>query len=179
MLTRASRLLDLIVVVMAALAGLLLLASAVSLLYEVLMRYFVGRPLVWVIELNEYMLLYVTFLAAPWVLRNDGHVAVDILVSAVGPRLRAVLGLLATFIGAVICLVLMMYGWEVAWDFYRRGVGSGTLLNVPKAPIVAVIPAGSLVLFLQFCRQVTRHVQTWRGLAPVGPAGGSDRRGEG
>ena len=50
------------------------------------MRYFLNRPLVWVLELTEYALLWVTFLGAAWLLRQGGHVQVDVIVDFMSRR---------------------------------------------------------------------------------------------
>ena len=43
-----------------------------SVCLEIIMRYFLNWPLVWVVELTEYGLLHVTFLGAAWLLRQGG-----------------------------------------------------------------------------------------------------------
>jgi len=46
---------------------------------DVFMRNVTGAGLSWVIELMEYAMYVATVFAAPWVLREGGHVSVDIL----------------------------------------------------------------------------------------------------
>jgi C4-dicarboxylate transporter DctQ subunit len=47
---------------------------------EILMRYFLNRPQIWAVEVTEYTMLYITFLGSAWLLREEGHVKMDILI---------------------------------------------------------------------------------------------------
>lgn len=161
---------------MAVLAGGLIIFAMLSVVAEVVTRSFMGRPLVWVIEISEYLLLYITFLGTPWLLREEGHVRVDILLRAVNPRVRAFLEALSSVVGASICLILVVYGGQIAWDAYRRGVYNPTILQFPKAPLLAVIPAGSLFLTVQYVRRLAGSIRDWQvsGAAMKGKTDGRD-----
>jgi TRAP-type C4-dicarboxylate transport system permease small subunit len=147
---------------LAFLSALLLAFIMLSICLEVIMRYFLNRPLVWVIEITEYSLLYITFLGTAWLLRREGHVTVDILLVRLNPKTRAALGLFSSIIGIVISLVLIWYGSEVAWDHYQRGVFKPTVLQFPTAPILAIIPTGSVILAMQFIRRGYVFLRKWR-----------------
>ncbi len=146
----------------AFLSALLLAFIMLSICLEVIMRYFLNRPLVWVIEMSEYALLYITFLGTAWLLRREGHVTVDILLVRLNPKTRAVLGFFSSIIGIVISLILIWYGSEVAWDHYVRGVFKPTVLQFPTAPVLAIIPIGSIILAMQFIRRGYLFLRKWR-----------------
>ncbi|MBW1997053.1 MAG: TRAP transporter small permease [Deltaproteobacteria bacterium] len=148
-----GRFFDRIIETLAFLAGVLLSFILVSVSIEVFMRYFLNRPLQWVIELTEYALLYVTFLGSAWVLKEERHISVDVIVSTMSPRTQAYLGLVGTGIGIVVCLVLIWFGFGTAWDHFVRKVYNPTILEFPKAPIIAIIPVGSIFLIIQFVRR--------------------------
>ena len=62
---------DHILRILVAIACVILSLVMLSVCLEVFLRYFLNRPQVWVIELSEYALLYITFLSAAWVLKSD------------------------------------------------------------------------------------------------------------
>ena len=64
---------------LAAMAGGLILFACLIVSYEVFMRYFLNSPTSWTLEISEYCLLWITFLGTAWLLREDGHVKVDLL----------------------------------------------------------------------------------------------------
>ena len=148
--------------IFALLSALLLAFIMLSICLEVVMRYFLNRPLVWVIEMSEYALLYITFLGTAWLLRREGHVTVDVLLVRLNPKSQAALGLFSSIIGIAISLVLIWYGSEVAWDHYQRGIFKPTVLQFPTAPILAIIPIGSIILAMQFIRRGYLFLRKWR-----------------
>ncbi|RLB19362.1 MAG: hypothetical protein DRG63_01005, partial [Deltaproteobacteria bacterium] len=77
---KLASLIDRITDAMAIVAALLLFFMMFSICLEVVLRYFDLQPLTWVTEITEYILFYVTFLGAPWLLKEDGHVRVDIII---------------------------------------------------------------------------------------------------
>ena len=72
----------------AVLAMFILVGLVVCVSMEVVMRYFAGSPTRWVNEFSEYALLWLAFLAAPWILREDAHVKVEMLTETLSPAWR-------------------------------------------------------------------------------------------
>jgi TRAP-type C4-dicarboxylate transport system permease small subunit len=64
-LKTAGKIYDLIVTALAVMAGILLVFMILSVSWEVITRYFLNNPTIWVIEISEYTLLYLTFLVGP------------------------------------------------------------------------------------------------------------------
>jgi TRAP-type C4-dicarboxylate transport system permease small subunit len=127
------------------------------------MRYFLNQPLQWIIEITEYALLYITFLATAWLLKREGHVTVDVILNRLGKRTQSFLGIFSSVIGIIVSSCLIWYGVEVAWDHFQRGIYNPTVLEFPKAPIIAIIPLGSLVLLFQFLRRAYGHLMKLMG----------------
>ncbi|MHB8983910.1 MAG: TRAP transporter small permease [Carboxydocellales bacterium] len=157
---RINRIIDLIFKGMLYLAGILIIFLMLSITLGIVMR-LMGRPLIWVIELNEYVLLYITFLVGPWVLRKDAHVRVDIVLNWVSPRIQTVLMVLNSLVGLCVSLLITFYGARVSLDLLLRGVYNPTLLSFPKGPLVAIIPIGFLLLSVQFLYQI---INSWTKL---------------
>lgn len=135
------------------LSGLLLLFLMLITCYEVVMRYLFRSPSGWVVEVCEYMLLYITFFGTTWLLKHDRHVRVDILVALFKPKLRRILGLVTCLMGATSCSFLVVYGTLNTFEHFQNGTLVIQTLNTPKWTLVAVIPLGSFLLVIQFLRQ--------------------------
>ena len=108
-----ERLFDRILSLFMALACIILCLVMLSIGLEVVLRYFFDRPQVWVIELSEYALLYITFLGAAWVLKADGHVTVDLFTALLNSRVRAICSLVSFIVCVLVSLVLVVYGARV------------------------------------------------------------------
>lgn len=138
---------------MTFLAGLLLVFIMMAVCGDVILRTFFELPQMWVTEVTECLLLYITFLTTAWLLRDDGHVRVDILLNRLKPRTVAFLGIVSSGIGILVSVVLVIFGAMITWDYYQRGVYTPSAMEFPVYVILIIIPIGSLALFLQFVRR--------------------------
>jgi len=145
---------------MAILAGILLAFAVLSVSVAVATRYFLGYPIGWVIEISSYILLYITFLVAAWVLREEGHVAVDIVLERLRPRTRSLINIGTSTISAVVCFILTWYGIRVTWDLFQTSYFTPTELELPKWIINAIIFVGSFLLFIQFLRRSYGYLES-------------------
>jgi len=66
-------------------SGVSLIIMTIVILYGVFGR-MIGLSVVWTNELATYLMICVTYMAAPWVLKQDGHVKVDIFLSNLKPE---------------------------------------------------------------------------------------------
>lgn len=146
-----------------ALTGLLTIA-------EIIMRYFFRRPIPGAIELSEYGLLFITFLAAPWVLKRDAHVTMDLAINHLTPRARLFLNMVTSIVCLLICSILFWHGAKSAWYYVQISYRLPTPMMPPAAPLLLIIPVGFLLLFAQFIRRTLGYIQQW------GMPDASDRR---
>jgi TRAP-type C4-dicarboxylate transport system permease small subunit len=153
-----SKGLDLAENIFAFLSGILLLISVLSVTLEVASRFFFNQSFVFVSELNEYILLFMPFLAAAWLLRQNGHITVDLLDRVLPQRVLTVLNVFIAFVGFVVSGFLVWYGTVVALDAYQRDLLSLTVVQFPQVYVLAVIPLGSLLLLLEFIRKGYRVI---------------------
>ncbi|MBW2609306.1 MAG: TRAP transporter small permease [Deltaproteobacteria bacterium] len=144
---------DFILSLLAVIGMVLLFMMMLAVCWEVFTRYFLGRGTIWVIELSEYTMLYMTFLGTAWLLKNEGHVEMDIIMAFLNPRTQRFLKVTTSIISGLLCLLLTWSGIEVAVDHLQRGLHQPTLVAPPDFPIFIVIPIGFFLLFVQFMRR--------------------------
>jgi C4-dicarboxylate transporter, DctQ subunit len=145
-----SKALDSALSVLAVLSGLLLLFVTFSIGYSIFARAVGIRGPAWVVQFNEYALLWITFLAAGWVLRRGKHVSVDLVTGRLRQRGRAVMEMVHGFLGMGVSVILLCYGAMVVRSHYLRGVTDVQVVDMPKYLILIVIPFGFLWLAVQF-----------------------------
>ena len=161
-ISKLGRVFDSAIGIMARLSDVILMFLMLSVCADVILRYFFNRPQAWIVEISEYLLLYITFLGAAWVLKNEGHVIIDILVARVTPRPSAALGIISSVIGTFVCLVVFWFGTVETLDIFKRGVPNPSVLEFPKAPLVAIIPFGSFFFMIQFIRRTFGFMRSFR-----------------
>lgn len=150
---------------LAFLGALLMGGMALWITYEVLMRYLFQSPTIWAVDLSEYAMLWAAFFAAPWVLRREGHVRVEVLVERANPARQRALGVFTSVIGALGCAVMAWQGGVTVWDFYVRGTMVAREWQVPQWIVYLVIPFGSALLTVEFVRRAHRYLRASEGEA--------------
>jgi C4-dicarboxylate transporter DctQ subunit len=153
----------------AALGSILFAFVTLAICAGVVLRYGFNRPLAWVDEMSEYALLWMTFLGTSWVLRQNGHVRVDILMQFFSPAALRKCGLFSSACGVAAALVLVVFGTNVTWTAALRGSFKSTGLDLPTWIVVSVIPLGGLLLLARFSRM---FVEYYRGERDFGAADG-------
>jgi TRAP-type C4-dicarboxylate transport system permease small subunit len=134
--------------------------------YGVVMRYFFKSPSIWVVQTCEYALLWMVFLGATWLLREKGHVAVDIIYSHLRDRSRSFLNLVTFSMAGIACAVIVFFGTQYTWQTVIFGITDVRALTVPKYAVFIIIPFGSLLLCIQFFRmgwEGFRQIKTGKG----------------
>ena len=143
------------------LGSLLLIGLMVTTNLDLFMRFVFHSPIIGMDEITELFLLYLTFLGTAWVYHEDGHVVVDVLLyNLVEGRRKTLLLVQNHVIVGIISLVLVYYGTVTTIDYIVRDVRNPTILEMPIALAVCIIPIGAFVLLLEVVikiRQLLRH----------------------
>jgi C4-dicarboxylate transporter DctQ subunit len=160
LLAKAIKIYDRVIDSAAFLTGILVIFLMLSVGLEVALRYFLGRPTSWVVEIAGYILLFIPFLVAAWVLRREGHVKMDLVLTRLRPKNQSLVNAVTSFIGAIVCFVLALSGLKTS--LYFRGYQTPTILMLPKSLIIAIIFVGSFLLFIQFMRRTCIFLGKWK-----------------
>ncbi|MFH1756842.1 MAG: TRAP transporter small permease [Pseudomonadota bacterium] len=159
---KLSRIFDRVIRAGIILAAVLLILVMFSVNAEIFTRYITGHSLIWVVEISEISLLFITFLGVAWVLKKGGHVSVDILVNRLAPRTRAMFNAATSIVGAFAVLPLIWYGAQVTWTHYQKSLYEATALEIPNVAILFIIPLGSIFLFIQLLKKMYGYVREWQ-----------------
>ena len=126
--------------------------------HEVIARYLFNSPTLYSVELSEYLLILLAFIAAGWVMQEDRHVRMHSFVHLLPERMQHFLACLTSGIVFLFCGVLIWYGFKAAYIAWRGEYHSSSLLNMPMWIPYLIIPLGSLLLALQVIVQFCTHV---------------------
>jgi len=128
-------------------------------------RYFLNRPLVWGVEVCEYILLGITSLGLAWLLKQDRHVKVEIVLAQLKPKAQALTNAITSGLGAITFAIIVWYGGQRVWELYQWGAQTTKVLFVPKAPLVGFLILGCLLLVIQFVRRSWGYLNSWKSLS--------------
>jgi C4-dicarboxylate transporter, DctQ subunit len=164
---KAGKIFDRLLDFFAILAGVIASFITVAVCLGIVSRYFLNRPLSWVVEISEYGLLYMTFLSVAWVLKHEQHVSVDLVYSRLNDRQKAVASLFTSVVAAIVFILITYYGFKVTKSQFDTKYFTPTILEAPKFAITLIIPIGTLLLLIQIIRKIYRLVTHWGDASSV------------
>ena len=146
------------------LAGIFLMIVVLCVAAAIIAR-IAGNPFSWVNEIGGYCLLVIPFLVFAWVLKQEQHIVLDMVLNQVKPNTRDLMNSITSIVCAIVCLVLVWYGIKVSLNLQQMGYFTPTFLELPKFIFIAIIPFGCLLFFIQF---LIRAYSSWmeRGIRP-------------
>jgi TRAP-type C4-dicarboxylate transport system permease small subunit len=142
------RLIELLAVV----AGMLLAAMVVAIVLDVVVRNLGLQPPAHTLTVTEYGLLYVTMLGAPWLVREKGHVYIELLTAAVSPRTRFWLTRVVYALCVLTCAVIFWFSLDVTIAHYQRDVIDVRSFDMPRWLLTASMPLSFGLMAIEFGR---------------------------
>jgi TRAP-type C4-dicarboxylate transport system permease small subunit len=142
------RLLELLAIV----AGLMLAAMAFAIVLDVVVRNLGLQPPAHTLTLTEYGLLYLTMLAAPWLVREKGHVHIEVVTAALPPRARFWLTRAVYALCVLTCAVIFWFSLKVTIAHYQRSVIDVRSFDMPRWLLTASIPLSFGLMTIEFGR---------------------------
>ncbi len=163
-ITRATAVFDRSMDLLSYLARVFVILQVLLVTGDVVGRYFFRKPIIGAVEITEVMILWIAFLGAAWLLKEGGHVRMEIVVSRLKPEAQTVLNIITSIMSAIVCLVLVWYGIRVTADAFRAGTLQAGLIGIPTSLVIIIIPIGSFLLFIQYIRVTYGY---WTGTTKV------------
>lgn len=142
--------------------GIVSLFVMLSVIYEVVSRYFFNAPTLWSMEVNQYLFCAITLLGGGYCLLRDGHVRVDVLYPKLSPRGQAISDFCCFPLALLFCGFLIWFGWQETWDSIVGHRLSDSVIALPLWPVWLVVPAGGLLLGMQVISRLLRRVEDMR-----------------
>jgi TRAP-type mannitol/chloroaromatic compound transport system permease small subunit len=137
----------------------LILGLALVIGYEVVMRYGLGRPTVWVHEFSVMLFGTAMIISGAYVLRHNGHITMDIVYGMFSERNRAILDVLTYFLLTLpFILVLLWFGGERAWKSLLTLEQDSTQWGPPIYPLRIMLPIGAFLFLLQSLAKLVRDL---------------------
>jgi TRAP-type C4-dicarboxylate transport system permease small subunit len=137
-------------------AGLILAAITLAVAGDVV-SYATGfGSLVWTADMAAYGLLYATLMAAPWLLREGGHVTIESIRRTAPEGVQRVLRVLVGLVGAATCGLLAWGGVMLVQDSLARGAIDYRAIAIPRWVLYAPLPVSFALLGVEFLRGIGR-----------------------
>ena len=144
-----------------AVGCVIMVFQVLSVSADVFSRYFFNISFLWVTPINEWGLVYLTFLGAAWLQREKGHVGDDSVDSLLPAPVRRFFRSIGVILAIASCGVLFVYGAYVVWQLYEKNTYDFFKLeSIPLYAVYVVIPFGGFLWLLQIVRELVSESQS-------------------
>jgi TRAP-type C4-dicarboxylate transport system permease small subunit len=156
---------DKIVTAMMVIGAALIIIDMLAVSIDVIVRYLVGVTYTGLFELTEYSLLWMTFLATAWLLKDDGHIKLDLVLDRLNPRRKVITNIATAIICEILLCFLIWYSVKLTVNDIQYATYLSTVLQPIRWPIEIIISIGYILLFIVMLRKIFGHLKTWQTLS--------------
>ena len=147
-----SKALAVLVNLLATIAGATLVWLMISVITSVLMRNAGLQPFAWLFTSAEYGLLYMTMLGAPWLVREKGHVHIELVTAALPDGARRIVSRIVAIACVLVCLILAWKGVELFLKNIERGDYDTRAYYYPRWMLTIAFPISFGLMAIEFSR---------------------------
>lgn len=143
----------------------------VAIIYMTTSRFFGWSYNTLTITFIEYGFLYILFLGSPWLVRNRGHVYIEMLTAAVPDPVRVVLSRAIALVAAVTCLLWTWYTWQIFLERWEDSMMFDELRGQQDIRLwvsTVAFPLGFLLMGIEFLRFIFTKDPMHSGMAGIG-----------
>jgi TRAP-type C4-dicarboxylate transport system permease small subunit len=140
----------------AFMAGLAVLALTVMITFDVLMRYFLNQPQLFVDELASFLLVGIIFWGASQTFQKGGHIRVDLITNQLSPKVQRVLRIITLAIGIIFLAIVTCETVNSSVIAYRQERVSAVMIYPLWLPML-LIPIGLALMMLVMATSLIRE----------------------
>lgn len=139
-------------------SGLTIFGIFLVISQDVIRRELLYQRTIYGVDLPTLLLPGIPYLALAYLAQIDGHVRVDLLVSRLSLRNRAISRLFSNLLFLIFALIIVLQGWENLITLYSAGSYYSGAERLFRWPFAVAIPVGGFFLCLQVIILLGRDV---------------------
>ncbi|RNF40260.1 TRAP transporter small permease [Planococcus salinus] len=138
-----------------AFSAVFFLAGIAISLYSVFMRYIMESSQSWATEIYTMLLVWAIFIGFSTALREDKHIAIDVLYDRFGPTMKRVSQVIILLIGIAFSIFIIWTGMDMVTTAYAQGIKTIDV-GFPIWINYLIMPIAGTLLFIRFCEKAYR-----------------------
>ena len=154
---------DLIARACGAFAVLALLLSILVIVELVFERYLFQNAITWQPELVTMMLVASTFIGAPYVLKEGGHVNMEYVYTLIDEKKKTFLQIFTSIICLLFFMVLFYLAWEITYEAWVKKYTTNSIWDPPLWIPYSSMLIGATLMTLQYIGEVLRLIVKYKG----------------
>lgn len=141
----------------------LIAALTIVVVYDIGLRFFIGRPSDWAFEVSKQIFAVHFMLLAAYGLYARAHVEVDVVKTMFSKKTQAWLDIASYLIFFVPFIsIYLVYTWSFALRSWTRGETTYGMVAIPVYPVKMVMVIAGIALALQALALVLRAISRLR-----------------
>lgn len=151
-----ARFYDKIITGLAVIGGVSLVVITIAIIIDVVLRNTGFRPSQSTSALVEYVMLFSTMAAAPWLVRKNSHVAITSFVQTMPAVFRLLVGRIVLVLCVIVLALLSWRSGVVGLEMLAAGSVDMRSINIPSWVLYAMLSGGFGMMALEFLRMLLR-----------------------
>ncbi|MGH6777446.1 MAG: TRAP transporter small permease [Bradyrhizobium sp.] len=139
-------------------AGIFIMVSALIITNEVIWRYYLRHPHTWNLELNVFLLIGATFLAANYAQMRRAHVGTEVLQSLMPARWNRRRIFIGDVLSALLCLFLAVMVLQYDWQAWSQGWTTDSTWAPPLWIPYTLVGVGLVLITLEYMVQIVEEI---------------------
>jgi TRAP-type C4-dicarboxylate transport system permease small subunit len=166
---RIVRVIDLISDGLAILAGTYLVVIMVGIVFQATARTFGFSGSSHIFTFTEFGLLYIVMAGSPWLVREKGHVYIELVSAALPRRLLPIYSRMVAALAVIVCLAFVWYSGAATLKSFERGASDAVMrsIDMPRWLLLISMPICFGLMAAQFARFVVGRETMHTGEAGV------------
>ncbi len=125
-------------------------------LYSVFMRYVLGSSQSWATEIYTMLLVWAIFIGFSSALKEDKHIAIDVLYDRFGPKMQQFSQAVTLLIGSAFSIFIFWTGLDMVTTAYSQDIKTIDV-GFPIWINYLIMPIAGTLLFIRFCEKAYRY----------------------
>lgn len=113
---------------------------------NVFMRYVLNSPLSFAVEMGRYTFAAIVYLGSIFVMRNDGHIGLDIIVDMMPKRVRTIIKKMTR---VIVLIYLSVFCYESFRMVMSNWANRSSTMQIPMSIVYMVMVIGSIGMFIE------------------------------
>lgn len=145
--------------IISALLALVMFALVCTTTWQVLSRYLSGSPQMWPTDLAAYGLVFLTFMGMGILLREDGHIRIDLVYLKLPRLAQKILNTVMDLIGVITLITVACFAFRLDISYFEKNTFLiGSVFNIPKYMIFSFVPLGLAITAIEFIRRLVKDI---------------------
>lgn len=140
-----------------AVVGAAMAFASLLLFANVVLRYAFLAPISWAEEVSIYLVIWIVFIGASTIVRQRGHLAIDLLPRSLRPAQRRMLMIVVILFNLIFFAVFLYYSGLHTLRVYTSGQVTPNL-QAPMWLTYLAMPVGSALMFLRSAQMLWQIV---------------------